>query len=252
MSTIASAPASIGGTRYKEVKQALLAALSAAEWKAGEAIPSEKKLGERFSVSIGTLRKAIDELVAENILVRHQGVGTFVAVHRRDHHFFRFFRVIRKNGDKAYPTVTLVAFRKAKASRETAQLLGIATGERVFHFSNRLVLGGEAVMIDNITVAEARFPTLTETALRDRPSTLYNFFQDAFGINVVDTDERVRVALAEERESTLLRVPVGTPLLEIRRIAYSYHRTPVELRISRLNTENYEYVGTEPQRDASA
>ena len=92
MSTMTETPAAVGGTRYKEVKNALLAALAAHEWKGGEAIPAEKRLAERFGVSIGTLRKAIDELCAENILIRHQGLGTFVAMHQRDRHFFRFFR----------------------------------------------------------------------------------------------------------------------------------------------------------------
>lgn len=239
----------IGGTRYKEVKNAMLAALSAQEWKGGEAIPSEKRLAERFGVSIGTLRKAIDELVADNILVRHQGLGTFVAQHQRDRHFFRFFRIVRQDGDKTYPTVSLASFRKGKATREIATMLGIEPNARVFTFVNRLALHGEPVMIDNITVAEARFPGLTEAALRERPSTLYNFYQDAFHINVVGTEERLRAATADEAESKLLDVPHGTPLLEVRRVAYSYHQTPVEVRISHVNTERYEYVGPSASHD---
>jgi GntR family transcriptional regulator len=248
--TVISAPA-IGGTRYKEVKSALLVALSAQEWRGGEAIPSEKRLAERFGVSIGTVRKAIDDLCAENILIRHQGLGTFVAMHQRDHHFFRFFRVIRRDGDKSYPTVSLVSFKKAKASQEVATMLGIDTGARIFQFVNQLALHGETVIVDHISVPEASFPGLTETMLGARPSTLYNFYQDAFGINVVSIDERVRVALAGEIESGILNVPAGTPLLEIQRIAHSYHRQPVELRISRVNAENYEYVGTSAGHEES-
>jgi GntR family transcriptional regulator len=71
--------AAIGTTLYKEVKRQMLHALAAGEWNPGEAIPAEKRLCERFAVSIGTLRKAIDDLVAESILIRHQGRGTFVA-----------------------------------------------------------------------------------------------------------------------------------------------------------------------------
>jgi GntR family transcriptional regulator len=118
MSTMTEMPTALGGTRYKEVKSAVLGALAAQEWKGGEAIPSEKRLAERFGVSIGTLRKAIDELCAENILVRHQGLGTFVAMHQRDRHFFRFFRIVRRDGDKTYPVVSLVNFRRTKASRD--------------------------------------------------------------------------------------------------------------------------------------
>jgi len=240
----------IGGTRYKEVKNGILAALAAKEWKGGEAIPSEKRLSERFGVSIGTLRKAIDDLVADNILVRHQGLGTFVAQHQRDRHFFRFFRVVRQDGDKTYPTVTLVSFTRAKATRDIAALLGIDASARVFSFVNRLSLHGETVMVDNITVAEERFAGLTETALRERPGTLYNFYQDAFHINVVGTDERLRVATANDVESRLLEVPRGTPLLEVRRIAYSYHHEPVEVRISHVNTARYEYVGPSASHEA--
>jgi len=239
----------IGGTRYKEVKSGILAALSAKEWKGGEAIPSEKRLSERFGVSIGTLRKAIDELVADNILVRHQGLGTFVAHHQRDRHFFRFFRVVRQDGDKTYPSVSLVSFTRAKATREIAAMLRIEANARVFSFVNRLSLHDETVMVDNITIAEERFPGLTETALRERPSTLYNFYQDAFHINVVGTEERLRVATANDVESALLEVPRGTPLLEVRRIAYSYHQEPVEVRISHVNTARYEYVGPSASHD---
>jgi GntR family transcriptional regulator len=248
MSTLDINPPSLGGTRYKEVKSALLAALSAGEWKGGECILSEKRLAERFAVSIGTLRKAIDELCAENILVRHQGLGTFVSMHQRDQHFFRFFRIARRDGEKAYPVVTLIDFRKARASRDVAAALGSETGARVFQFTNGLALHGATVLLEHITVPEAHFPGLTEAKLRDRPNTLYNFYQEVFGINVVETDERVSVALANTLESEQLNVEVGTPLLEIRRVAYSYHRSAVELRVSRLDTRDYEYIGARPGR----
>jgi GntR family transcriptional regulator len=232
----------IGNTRYKAVKNALLAALAAHEWKGGEAIASEKQLAERFGVSIGTLRKAIDELVAENILMRHQGLGTFVVQHQRDQHFFRFFRIARLDGEKTYPVVKLERFKTAKASGEIAELLEIDAGTRVFMFTNRITLHGETVATDNITVAEQRFAGLTEAALRERPSTLYAFYQEAFGINVVGTNERVRAASADELDSALLGVAQGSPLLEVRRVAYSYHQKPIEVRISHVNTERYEYV----------
>jgi GntR family transcriptional regulator len=239
-----------GGTRYKEVKEALLDALAQGEWKGGETIPSEKRLGERFGVSIGTLRKAIDELVAENLLVRHQGLGTFVAEHRRDEHFFRFFRMVRHDGEKTYPSVSLLSFRKGRATQEVAALLQIQPGCGVFHFTNQLSLHGQPVLIDNITLPEARFAGLTEMKLRNRPNTLYHFYQATFGINVIGTDERLRVAVANAREAELLGLPTGAPLLEVRRVAWSYHGIPVEVRISHVDTRDYEYIGCEAPRNS--
>ena len=84
--------------------------------EAGRRHPSGKTLAERFGVSIGTLRKAIDELAAENILVRHQGRGTYVAAHTRNHHFFKFFRILRQDGHKSYPVTELLRFRRVRAS----------------------------------------------------------------------------------------------------------------------------------------
>ena len=64
---------------YQQIKAMLLASLQAGEWQPGEVIPSEFELAARYEVSQGTVRKAIDELTAQNLLIRKQGKGTFGA-----------------------------------------------------------------------------------------------------------------------------------------------------------------------------
>jgi len=66
---------------YQQIKVLILQSLQSGEWKPGDVIPSEMDLAARFRVSQGTVRKAIDELAAENLVVRRQGKGTFVATH---------------------------------------------------------------------------------------------------------------------------------------------------------------------------
>jgi GntR family transcriptional regulator len=236
-----SSTAAIGTTLYREVKRQVLAALAANEWSPGEAIPSEKRLCERFGVSIGTLRKAIDDLVAENILIRHQGRGTFVATHARAQNVFRFFNIARHDGIKTYPTPALASFKKGKADKATRAKLGIPAGARVFQFSNVLSIDGEPVLVDDIVLPEALFGGLTEAMLRNRPNTLYDLYQSEFGLNVIGIEERVRAALASEPHARLLGIAPGAPLLEVHRVAFSYNQQPVEWRISRVNTERYEY-----------
>jgi len=84
--TVPAVPLSV--PLYKEAKRQMMGALTEGEWKPGEAIPSERRLSGRYGISIGTVRKAIDELVAENILIRQQGRGTYVASHNRDRLLF--------------------------------------------------------------------------------------------------------------------------------------------------------------------
>lgn len=228
---------------YEQVKHTLLMALMRGEWTQGAAIPPEKQLAERFGVSIGTLRKAVDDLVAENILVRRQGRGTYVAEHSRNAHFFKFFRIVRQDGHKSYPVTTLQRFGRVRASALVREKLGLASGAHVFEFSNVLALNGDVVQVDDISLPEARFTGLTERQLRERVGTLYSFYQEFFGVNVIATDERLRCCLADAQHAAWLGVAQGAALLEVRRVAYSYSRQPVEWRISRVNTESYEYLG---------
>lgn len=226
---------------YKDVKRQLMEALTRGEWKAGEAIPSERRLAERFGISIGTVRKAIDELVAEYILIRQQGRGTFVASHNRDRLLFYFFHIVPEQGPKEYPEVELLAFARARADRAAAERLLIEPGDPVLRLRNALRLRGVVMMIDDITLAAALFPGLTEKRFRERPSTIYNLYQEAYGVSVVRISERLRAVAADAEVAALLAVPAGSPLLQIRRVAMSYNDAPVELRVSRVNTQHHEY-----------
>ncbi len=232
---------SVGLTLYKLVKRQMLAGLSEGEWKPGEAIPAEKQLSLRFSVSIGTLRKAIDELVAENILIRHQGRGTFVAMHSRDQHLFNFFNVVRHDGQRTAPKLSLLRFAKAKAPKEVGERLGIARSTKTFQFTNVLALNNKPVQVDEIVLPEALFAGLSEAELRNRPSTLYSLYQVAYGLNVIRIEERVRATLASDTHAKLLNIEPGHALLQVHRTAFSYNNQPVEYRVSHINTDHYEY-----------
>ncbi|MNR92485.1 HTH-type transcriptional regulator FrlR [compost metagenome] len=237
---------SVGLTLYKEIKRQMLAALAAKEWEPGDVIPAEKQLCLRFGVSVGTLRKAIDELVAENILIRHQGRGTFVALHNRGTHLYRFFNVVRHDSKKFYPTLVLKQFGEKTADQLCSEKLGIAVGSPVFRFTNVRSLNEEPVLVDEITLPATLFPQLTEAQIRDRPSTLYNLYQAEFGLNIIRIEERVRAALSDKKLAKMLNIEPGVPLLQIHRVAFSYNDQPVEYRISYVNTQHYEYVPSAP------
>ena len=217
--------------------------LATGEWKPGAAIPTETRLKEEFGVAIGTIRRAVDELVAQNMLVRQQGRGTFVATHNRDRLLFHFFHIERRDGYKEYPDVRLHDFERVRLGREVAALLGMHEGDRAVRFRNTLSLEGQKIMLDEITVPESLFPRLTEKKLRERNSTLYNLYQDQYRITVVRTSQRLGGGLVPREVARALEVPVGLPVLVIRRIAFAYHDRPVEYRVSYVDTRLHDYVG---------
>ena len=226
---------------YKEVKRQMMGGLVQGEWKPGEAIPSERRLSERYGISIGTVRKAIDELVAENILIRQQGRGTYVASHNRDRMLFYFFHIVPEAGAKAYPEVRLLSFGRGKADRIEAERLRIAPADPVLRIRNLLALSGAPIILDDITLPVTRFPGLTEKQFRARTSTIYNLYQEAFGLSVVKTSERLRATLADADAVAHLSLAAGAPLLQIRRVALTYNDDPIEYRVSRVNTAQHEY-----------
>ncbi len=230
-----------GSPLYREVRRRLAEAIDAHEWKPGEAIPSEKKLCERFGVSMGTLRKAVDELTASGVLARKQGLGTFVVQHSQDRYLFSFFHVVGRDGHKEYPGVSFRSFGTANADGFAAQALGVKTGTRLCHLSNVLSLRGRIACLDEIYLPAALFTGLTEARLRERKTTLYQMYQDEFNALVVRAMERVRSCAATQSQAEALQVEVGTPLLEIVRVAYSFQDRPIELRYSYVNTQRCEY-----------
>jgi GntR family transcriptional regulator len=238
---LAAAPS--GVPIYKEIRRAMLRRLAEGAWAPGMAIPSEAKLKQEFGVAIGTIRKAVDELVAENILIRQQGRGTFVAAHSRDRLLFYFFHIERQDGYKEYPQVQLLDFARDRADARCAAKLGIKVGDRVLRLRNVLSLEGTKLMLDDIALPERLFPRLTEKRLRERPSTLYNLYQDDYGISVLRTEQRLRATVAPREIARVLDLPAGLPMLEIHRVAYAYHDAPVEFRVSHVDSRNNDYVG---------
>ncbi|MGL4231187.1 MAG: GntR family transcriptional regulator [Casimicrobium sp.] len=229
------------GPLYKSVQRALMEQLASGELKPGQLIPSERQLATEFNISIGTLRKAIDDLVEQRILIRQQGKGTYVATHDRERLLFYFFHIVPQVGLKSYPLVEFVFFHKALASAEVAKRLNIALDAPVFHIRNRLSLDGDAVSVDDLFLDQARFATLSAAQFKERPNTIYNLYQEAFGVTVVKTEERLRAESASAEHAKLLKIKAGSPVLTIRRSAIDMRGEVAELRVSTVNTEKHEY-----------
>jgi GntR family transcriptional regulator len=234
--------ATLANPLYRRVQIALTRKLAAGEWKPGGAIPSETRLAREFGVSIGTIRKAVDELVAGNILVRQQGRGTFVAMHTEDRTLFYFFHIARKDGIKELPVHELLSFRKDKAEAEEALGLGVGRGTPTLRIHNVLKLGGRPVIFDDIVVPAALFHGLDENTYRSRDSTIYALYQARYRINVIRISERLSAAIPPAAVGAALGMPARTPALVIKRVAYTYNDTPVEYRVSWLDSRDHEYL----------
>jgi GntR family transcriptional regulator len=226
---------------YDQIKVLLTQSLVAGEWKPGEAIPSEFELAARYQVSQGTVRKAIDALAAEHILIRRQGKGTFVATHTEPNHQYRFLRIIPDSGAKLYPTSVFLDLKRGKASAEAARLLDLRAGSAVHTIQRLLVFASTPLILDEIVLSSTLFPGLTLEKMEESHGSIYSFYETAYGMGMIRAEERIRAVAADAFTAKHLRIARGTPLLCVDRIAFTYGDKPVEWRRGLCLTENYSY-----------
>ena len=229
-------------TAYQEVKQRITEDLVRGRYPMGQALPAEKDLSKELDVSIGTLRKAVDELVAEGILVRRQGRGTYVAEHDLKRLLYYFFHVVKHDADKKInPRVELVSLTSAVATKEEATKLQIKEGAAVWRLVNCLYLEDKCVMIDQITLDKKRFQKLNRSDYINREGSIYQLYQMKYGQTVVRSSERLRAGLASKQHAEWLGIKANSPVLVIRRVALGIQDDPIEWRVSTLNTDEHEY-----------
>lgn len=229
---------------YKQVRNALVDSLVSGKWKAGEMLPSERKLAERYGVGIATIRAAIGELAAAKVLARRQGKGTFVCLQEERRSIYQFFHVVRNDGVKALPVSELLLLKKARADADAAHALNLprkAKSPEVYKLRNLLRVSGTPVVVSDIVLPATMFPGLTRGIIREGGVTLYAVYQSRFGINIIRTTEELRAVKADPITAKVLSLRKNDPVLEVRRIAYTFNDLPVEIRRSRVETKNYYY-----------
>jgi len=229
---------------YQQIKSLILQSLQAGEWKPGEPIPSEIELAARFRVSQGTVRKAIDELAAENLVVRRQGKGTFVATHAEQHVQYRFLKLVPDSGDMAAEGPaerTIVDCRRQRASAEIARALALRTGDAVLQVRRVLAYRGVPTILEDLWLPGTPFKGLTAERLRASRGPMYAMFETEFGVRMVRAEEKIRAVLPDAEQAALLHVLPGAPLLSVERLAHTYHDAPMELRRGLYRTDTHHY-----------
>lgn len=226
---------------YQQIKEALLTRIVSGEWPPGTYIPSESALAKEYGVSVGTLRKALDALASEQVVIRLQGKGTVVATHDSDRSLFQFFRLVRLDGTRTLPISRVLIREQRAATAQEADILGLRPEAAVVHIRRVRELEEVPALLEDLVVSAERFRDL-EHEPQTLPNTLYQLYQQRFNQTVAHAEERLFAVAAGEEEHRHLGVATGTPLLEIRRIAKNLQGNPLEFRTSRCETQNHYYL----------
>nr|WP_315430996.1 GntR family transcriptional regulator [uncultured Albidiferax sp.] len=233
---------------YQQIKGLILQSLQSGEWKPSEAIPSEMDLAARYRVSQGTVRKAIDELAADNLLVRRQGKGTFVATHAAQHMPYRFLKLMPDQGNTTSEGPAqrdIIDCKRLRASADIARALALRTGDAVLQVRRVLSFKTNGVFVptilEDLWLPGGPFKGLTAERLSDYQGAMYALFETEFGVHMVRAEEKIRAVHPDASQASLLKIGPSAPLLSVERIAYTYNDVPMELRRGLYNTHSHHY-----------
>lgn len=224
---------------YIQVKDSLVRRLIDGAWRPGQLIPSEMELAREVGVSQGTIRKALDAMTAESLLVRRQGRGTFVSEPEESRLLFRYFRLSADDGSRALPDSRVTGFANARATEDEARKLAVAPGAPLFRIDRVRAMSGRSMIVETILLPAARVPGFDRS--ESIPNNVYRLYSTKWGITIGRASERLKAVAATVTDAAELSCAVGAPLLEISRIAYDLEDRPVELRLSRCRTDDVHY-----------
>ena len=221
---------------YNTVRSLILTKLRNGEWKPGEKIPTEPELAKLFSVSVGTVRKAVEDLVSEQVLIRRARIGTTVATHEKQNQFSTFFNFSNRSNGEMQIEPKLLSFKKMLANKELGNSLGVEEEEALFVIDNLRFIDSKPAMFDRIWLPQKKFMKLTKNQFENRKSSIYSLYQSEFMMTIVRINEQVEAIQAPDFVRLELGLKKTDPVLKISRYAYTYGDEVAEYRHRYVNT----------------
>ncbi len=200
--------------RYLQIKFELQQFLSEQNWSFDQAIPSEQELATKYEASVGTIRKAVECLVEEGVLIKHQGKGTFLK-HPAfvESSIVRFYLRNAKVGKPETPTGTIKTLVQVEAVPHINEILEVPKDKGLIYLERVRAYGEQVIVSDKIWLSPIRFKQLLPLSLDEFENLLYPFYFKKCGQLVVSAHERMSILesfsdpyLTNNEEKTLVKV----------------------------------------------
>ncbi|MFZ5819967.1 MAG: GntR family transcriptional regulator [Chloroflexota bacterium] len=212
---------------YHQIVENLRELIQTGQIVAGEMIPSEWDLSETYGVSRLTVRRAMDDLVRDGLLIRKHGVGTFVGhtsvaqIYPSELSFTRNMEQIGRN-----PASKIISLGALPAAPEIALRLGIETGDPVFELVRVRLADDQPLILETTYISAARFPGLAGADLAG--GSLYSFLSAYYQVDITALDHVLEPTLLTDREAALLEVDPGEPAILSEMVGRTAEGAPVE------------------------
>jgi len=224
---------------YLQVKDMLVQRIAGGSWKPGSAIPNEIELSRELGISVGTVRKALDEMESERLISRRQGRGTFVIDQTSTENAVRFSNIRDPRGTRIGGDIVTCTIVTAAANETEARHLQLRTGEAVFRVHRVRAHNDIPLMVEESIIPQAYFPGLER---KDDVSPSIVVLAHRYGVLLGRAEERIGVASAKGEIARLLKVADGAPLLLLDCVVHAIDGKPIEWRLASCNLRENHYL----------
>lgn len=224
---------------YIRLRDDIARRIAAGEWSTEEALPSDNRLARDHALSVGTVRKALQQLVDEGLLERRQGSGTYLRKPAFDATLFRFFQIREPGGAASIPTSRLISRAVVTAPDHVAEALGTRD---VIRIERLRCLAEQPLLSEELYISRDRFDgfeTLPETEIGP---LLYPVYLDRFGVFVARAEDEVRFGGADKTAAHRLGIMAGDPVAIIERTAFAVTGEAVEWRLACGRADRFRYL----------
>ena len=220
---------------YRQLSNIIRTNVENGVYEANQKIPTEMELSKKYNVSRVTVRKALEELVEDGILLRKQGKGTFISEKKTTNTNYpqtSFADACLMSGKK--PTTRLLSYSMEVPTKKIADFFGIEQTEMVIKIRRIRMAGGEPIILE-IDYFPESFAFLADEALTDSIALILN----RNNIYPIHGETVTTICYATEEESKVLNVDVEQPLLYIRGEIRNEDMSPVQVSKQIIRTDLY-------------
>lgn len=212
--------------RYYQLKEILENRLKSGEFQPGDQFPTDDELCAEYSLSRGTVRRAVDLLVDEGRLRREQGRGTFITAPKLSPVYFRlagFDEDMRQRGRE--PSTRLLRLRSFPANEEIAARLNLNKEEMVIEIARLRLADGIPMAYETRHLAYRLCPQILEDDLEQ--NSVHSLLIDKYNIPLMRASHSIEARVLSEVETKLLQVKPGSAGFVVDRITYTSDNQPV-------------------------
>jgi GntR family transcriptional regulator len=223
---------------YVQIRRQLEELIHSGKLHEGNPLPGEPQMADELGVSKMTVRQAISELVAQGLLERQKGRGTFVSsphVSMQLPYFTSFTQDMRSRG--YVPRTELLSIEEATASRRQAERLRVQPGDKLVRIKHLRFADELPMVMETVLIIDSLFPNIIDRLAKNE--SRYELYEQQYNIRPTRADQELEAVAATSVEASHLGMPIGAPALLIEGVLYDQQVRPVEIMKSVYRADRY-------------